>query len=163
MDERVMYLTDLDSGIQNRRQKNIKRRKNISMGKSYSAGGYIESWCTTCKLELGHTIVAMVGEIPHPVMCNTCKGTHKFRKMPSPKKSSTPSVGAKKVNVSEYLSRLNSADTTAPKPYNIKDNFEEDEIIKHPIFGIGFVAQVITLNKVKAIFSDGTKLLLQNK
>jgi len=41
---------------------------------NYTAGGHIEAWCTKCRLELGHTIVAMVANSPKKL--NAIPATH---------------------------------------------------------------------------------------
>jgi hypothetical protein len=37
-------------------------------------GGEVDAFCSSCKLVLGHTILAMVGERIAKVRCNTCAG-----------------------------------------------------------------------------------------
>ena len=56
------------------------------MTDNYSTGGYVDAWCTKCKMELGHTIIAMVDNMPKRVQCNTCGGKHNFRTGPSERK-----------------------------------------------------------------------------
>ena len=54
-----------------------------------SAGKNIESYCTKCKLNLDHTIMAMAGETIAKVRCKTCGGAHKFKSpadAPKPRK-----------------------------------------------------------------------------
>ncbi|HDH05498.1 MAG TPA: hypothetical protein ENH01_07280 [Nitrospirae bacterium] len=134
---------------------------------NYSAGGDIEAWCTKCKLELSHTIVAMVEDSPKKVKCNTCNGQHNYRLKPSEKtrtKSKNPARKTKlqKTSYNEYVSRLTGADLSIAKKYSIKGNFEQDEIIDHSKFGIGIVLSIIQSNKIKILFEDGPKLLIQN-
>ena len=134
---------------------------------NYSAGGDIEAWCTKCKLELGHTIIAMVDDSPKRVKCNTCNGQHNYRAKPSEKtrtksKNSPRKTKSQKTNYNEYISRLADRDFSDAKQYSIKGNFEEDEIIDHSKFGIGIVLSVIQINKIKILFEDGPKLLIQN-
>ncbi|MFV1975206.1 MAG: hypothetical protein ACC651_05620 [Candidatus Scalindua sp.] len=135
---------------------------------NYSAGGYIEAWCTKCRLELGHTIVAMVANFPKRVKCNTCNAQHNFRTKPSEKKrikskNSTQKIKSQEINYNESISRLTNSDRSNAKKYRIEGNFEKDEIIDHPKFGIGIVSSVIQINKIEILFKDGSKLLVQNK
>ncbi len=135
---------------------------------NYSAGGYIEAWCTKCKLELGHTIIFMVDNFPKRVKCNTCNGEHNFRTNPSEKSRTRPESPIRKTksqeaNYNEYISRLSGSDLSNAKKYSIKGNFEKDEIIDHPTFGIGMVLSVIQINKIEILFKDGPKLLIQNR
>lgn len=138
------------------------------MNNSYSAGGYIDAWCTKCKLELGHTIIAIVDNLPKKVKCNTCNAQHNFRAKPSERsrtksKSSTRKTRSKETTYEEYLSRLRGGDPANSRKYNTKGNFEKDEIIDHLSFGIGIVLSVIQVNKIRILFKDGPRLLVQNQ
>ena len=55
-------------------------------------GGEVDVFCTRCKMELGHTILAMVGQTIARVQCNTCRGQHAYRAAPGTSKprSSSP-------------------------------------------------------------------------
>jgi hypothetical protein len=48
--------------------------------KPVRAGGEIVSWCTKCKMDLMHRIVALVGDEVKRVECITCGSVHNFRK-----------------------------------------------------------------------------------
>lgn len=138
------------------------------MNENYEAGGYIESWCTKCKLELGHTIVAMVDNMPKKVKCNTCEGQHNYRAKSSETsrtklKSVTRKIRVKGAIYEEYLSRLTGGNLTRARKYSFKENYQKDEILDHPKFGVGVVLAVIQANKMEILFKDGTKLLSQNQ
>jgi hypothetical protein len=135
---------------------------------SYSVGGDIDAWCTKCKLELGHTIIAMVDNLPKRVKCNTCNAQHNFRAKPVERsraktKSSTRKTRSKETTYEEYISRLTGGDPANSRKYNTKGNFEKDEIIDHLSFGIGIVLSVIHVNKIRILFKDGPRLLIQNQ
>jgi len=138
------------------------------MTSDYSAGGYIEAWCTRCRLELGHTIVAMVAGAPRRVQCNTCNTQHNFRTKPPEKKRTKPDSlprkrSSRRKDYGEYLSRLSNLDATSARQYTTEAGFEKDEIVDHPRFGRGIVASVIQRNKVEIVFRDGPRLLVQNR
>ncbi len=135
---------------------------------TYSTGESIDSWCSKCKLELGHTIVAIVDNAPKKVKCNTCNSQHNFRSKPlskSRKKSATTSRKrkSKETTYEEYFLRLQNSDPANSRTYDSKENYKEDEIIVHLRFGIGIVLSVIQTNKLKILFKDGPKLLIQNQ
>ena len=135
---------------------------------NYSAGGYIEAWCTKCKLLLGHTIVAMVGSSPRRVKCNTCGGEHNYRAASLEKAAKTSNSVPRKTKpqgkyYSEYMARLNTADMTGVRKYSIKSGFKKDDVIDHLQFGIGIVLSVIQIDKIDVMFRDGRKLLVQNR
>jgi hypothetical protein len=140
--------------------------KDKDMNNSYSAGGYIEAWCPICNLKSGHTIIAIVDNSPKKIKCNTCDEHHNLSAKPSGKsrtktKRVTRESRSKKVMYEEYLSRL--GDPANSKKYNTKGNFEKDEIIDHLNFGIGIVLSVNQGNKIKILFKDGPRLLIQNQ
>lgn len=55
-------------------------------------GGEIDSWCTKCKLDLTHRIIAMVGDVVKKVECKTCGSHHLYR---PPKSERDRAVAAK--------------------------------------------------------------------
>jgi hypothetical protein len=135
---------------------------------NHSPGGHIVAWCTKCKLELGHTIIAVVDNLPKRVQCNTCNGQHNFRAKPSEKsriksKSSPQKTKSQKANYNEYLSRLTDCDLSNAKKYSMEGNFEKNEIIDHHRFGIGIVLSVIQFTQIEILFKDGPKILIQNR
>jgi hypothetical protein len=138
------------------------------MNKSYSVGEDVDAWCTKCKLELDHTIVAIVDNLPKRVECNTCKGKHNFRAKPArASRTKTKSPGRKvrslEAKYNEHLSRLTDDDLSNAKKYSINGTFKKDEIIDHSRFGIGIVLSIVKTNKVETLFKDGPKLLIQNQ
>lgn len=138
------------------------------MIKSYSVGDDVDAWCTKCRLELSHTIVAMVENLPKKVECNTCHGKHNYRMSPAEKKQSVSKRIPRKqkpqeAKYSEYLARLSEGNISHATAYSIKGDFKQDEFISHPKFGMGVVSSVIQPTKIEIFFKDGPKLLAQNR
>jgi hypothetical protein len=138
------------------------------MTNNYSVGGCIDAWCTKCKLELGHTIIAMVNNDPKKVQCNTCNGQHNFRTKPSEKSRPTSKPTAQKTkspeaDYNEYMSRFAGVDPSLATKYSIQGNFRSDELIDHPTFGIGIVVRILQRNKIEILFKNGPRLLIQNQ
>lgn len=137
------------------------------MTDSYKTGEYINAWCTKCKLELGHTIVAMVENVPKRVKCNTCIGEHNYRTGPADS-SRIKAIHAKRktrardTKYHEYMVRLSEAGLSSAKKYTTKGTFEKDDVVEHKKFGTGIVVSVIHLNKIEIFFKDGPRLLAQN-
>lgn len=48
--------------------------------KKPKAGGEVDAYCTRCKLDLAHRVIAMVGETVKKVECKTCGSHHLYRK-----------------------------------------------------------------------------------
>lgn len=141
-----------------------------------SAGSEIDAWCTRCKMDLGHRIVAMVGSAPKRVVCMTCGSEHNYREAKSaatkaaPKRSpriakassGAKSKSSKSVSVTrdEWEKRVRSG---APLTrYSIAETFKEDQLITHKKFGDGFVKSV-TNDKVIVVFIDGERTLVHGK
>jgi len=137
------------------------------MTKSYSAGEDIESWCTKCKLELGHTIIAMVGNLPKRVKCNTCGSEHNYRSEPAVKMSAGTRTSGQKPKPrakthKNNLTLLAEADRSRARAYSTKGTFRENDLIEHPKFGLGLVLSTAKDNKIEVIFVDGPRLLIHN-
>jgi len=129
-----------------------------------SAGKEVDSMCTKCKLELGHLIVAMVGDKIAKVKCNTCGSVHNFREAKKPvsavKKTTASKMSkdiVKKVSVSweDRVSRARGPEI----PYEMGRAFKVGDVLIHELFGKGVVLQVLT-KKCNAIFSDKERMLV---
>jgi len=137
------------------------------MTDEYTAGGEVVSWCTKCKLELGHTIVAIVDNKPKKVKCNTCNSQHNYRSKPSESGKTARRAGRKRMTpeetYQEHIIRLSGGDLSSARKYRIDEHFSVDELIDHPKFGVGVVIAIVKVNKVETLFKDGPRLLIQNQ
>lgn len=50
------------------------------MSAKLTAGGEVVSYCTKCRMDLGHRIIALVEGVPVKVECQTCGSHHKYRR-----------------------------------------------------------------------------------
>lgn len=142
---------------------------------TYRTGGEVDAFCTRCKLDLAHTILAMVGSTIARVRCNTCGGDHVFRgqkgvkepgKVPTaratkaPRSTATRSQPAKTViSFDELLAERASRPTQA---YSIRRTFALDDVVNHPTFGVGFVSGVRG-DKVDITFRGDVKTLIHGR
>jgi hypothetical protein len=138
------------------------------MNNSYSEGASIKAWCPRCNLKSDHTIIAIVDYLPKKIKCNLCDGHHNLsakqsRKSRAGSKSTTLKSKPKEATYEKYFSRLTGGDPANSIKYNIKGNFEKDQVIDHLKFGIGIVLSVIQINKIEILFKDGPRLLIQNQ
>jgi hypothetical protein len=148
--------------------------------KSLSAGSEIDSWCTKCRLDLGHRIVAMVGGAPKRVICLTCGSEHNYRAVRSnvpsgltirartetaPRSAGSPGVrAATKARAEQerydgWATRTLGKAADAFAKYSMERTFRLGELILHPKFGEGYVEQVLEGGKVNVMFRDGSKIL----
>jgi len=153
------------------------------MTEKFIVGRDCDAWCTRCKLDLAHIIVAMVDALPVQVKCNTCGGVHKYRAPKSAPKAassrrttassssrSTASKRLTKAQIAEqesarelrlrwdqHLARLADVDA---RRYSVKEAFASDEVIEHPKFGVGFVLEEVTDKRIKVLFQDAERVLV---
>lgn len=135
-----------------------------TMSKELSAGEYVESRCTKCKMDLGHTIMVMDGEKVLRVKCNTCGSEHKhkektIKKATKAKKSSTVKKAAPTKSVERRWDEAIAKATRAEKPYNMKAAFKLGDIVRHDIFGQGVVLEA-NPKKMTIIFQDKERVLV---
>lgn len=136
-----------------------------------SAGQEIDAWCTRCKMDLGHRIVAMVSDAPKRVVCMTCGSEHNYRasksdevaKAPRPR-AKTATAGPGKTGTrraiqgkAEWERRVRSGKPF--KRYTTEERFVADDLVFHKKFGEGYVVAVHE-GKVTVAFSDGERTLV---
>lgn len=146
--------------------------------KALTAGSEIDAYCTRCRMDLGHRIVAMVGGAPKRVICQTCNSEHNYREPRTLKTATTPFVRNKKSEpkptAAQRITQKARAeqerhDTWATralgKPldaftkYRMDYHFREGELVMHTKFGEGYVDAVLEGGKVSVMFRDGARTL----
>jgi hypothetical protein len=130
--------------------------------KTAKVGGDIDAYCTRCKMELGHTILAMVGTRPARVRCNTCQGEHNYRGSAAPKPRRESKATREKPVVTSWEALLANKDLSRARTYSAKEKFVADEVLSHPIFGIGLV-QEVRGDKIQVAFKADVKTLVHGK
>lgn len=134
-----------------------------------TVGKDVLSYCTKCKLNLSHTIVAMK-DTKHiaKVKCNTCKTMHAYKdpsnstKKTRTRTRATETRASKSVSVAELWMEKISTTKKKSTPYAISLKFQEGDIIDHKKFGPGIVEKVID-DKIEVIFRHEIKTLVHNK
>ena len=141
-----------------------------------SAGDTIEARCTRCRAILNHTIVAMVGERVVRVECNTCRGMHNYhplkeqtvvkegkiaapstaKKEPAPRKSKKDPEAADR---EEWQVLQPAMQIERAIAYDMKGKYRVNDLLEHPVFGLGVVKLVVVPNKIAVLFQGGKKLL----
>ena len=155
--------------------------------KKPKTGGEIDAFCTKCKLDLTHRIIAMVGDAVKRVECKTCGSHHNYRRPKSERdarmaklekrdeerRAAVSSGGGSKAAREERAARAEREQTSAWEhaiagkpssafvPYRISLHFGQGDLVKHPKFGDGVVAKVIDSSKVEILFKDGPRTMAQ--
>ena len=153
-------------------------------------GGEIDAYCTSCKADRTHRIIALDrdGKTPKKVECLSCKGHHLFRltqaqkdaaaahKRASRGDKSAPAApsrsgGAKshaaaskkreEDQVASWDRAVVGKDYAAFKPYRIDQSFAKNDLVRHSKFGDGVVLTVLDAAKVEVLFRDGPRMLAQ--
>ncbi|MBW2454520.1 MAG: hypothetical protein JRI68_08415 [Deltaproteobacteria bacterium] len=149
------------------------------MSKKPTAGGEVDAYCTKCKMDLNHRIVAMEGDTIRRVECLTCRGQHNYRRPksaePATTKKRTTKKRTTKVAVARALKAQAEAEAAllaeweqategrAPKeltPYKLSIQLSPGQLLNHKKFGPGVVYEVTDEGKAQVLFELGLKLLV---
>ena len=138
----------------------------------HRVGSDVDAYCTKCRMILGHTIIAMVGDKIARVRCNTCQGLHAYKAGPPGTKTASTRAPAEgrtrpaaarapreKAEVRPFEEIFAGRDTSDARPYSARERFANAEIISHPTFGLGLV-KAARHDKVDVIFKLGEKTLV---
>lgn len=129
------------------------------------------SYCTSCKMDLNHVIVAMKGDKIAKVQCLTCKKEHAYRVPKGATEPQAKTPRAKKAESSDEThssveaewEKLMSAHREIPgKAYSTKSRFALGDKLSHPTFGDGIVGKLIYPNKLEVIFRTDVKILIHS-
>jgi len=131
-------------------------------------GGEVDSFCTRCSMTLAHTIIAMMGGRPVKVECNTCHGVHRFRgEAPAPAGPRRSAAGARpareRAATRSFDEDLRGKNLAMARRYSPKDTYQLDQVIEHPVFGLGFVSAIRDATKVEVTFRSDVKVLVHGK
>jgi len=140
-------------------------------------GEYIDAHCLKCKLVLAHTVMYEVDGVVHKVKCRTCGAEHKYRRTglpaqkrdpedvtPKRKRAETPprATPVRSVAMEWEAHRRNLNQDITGKPYRIQDSYLVGDVIRHPVFGLGFVEKVVTSNRIEVLFREAVKSMAMN-
>lgn len=153
-------------------------------------GGEIDAFCTSCKADRTHRIIALDrdGKTPKKVECLSCKGHHLFRltqaqkdaaaahkraskgekavKVPGTRTSKAVVVASKKREedlVASWERAVAGKDYNLFRPYRIDLTFSKGDLVRHSKFGDGVVATILDAAKVEVLFRDGPRMLAQSR
>lgn len=142
-----------------------------------SVGDNIDAYCLKCKLVLTHVILFKVDGAVSRVKCKTCGAEHKYRGATPgvKKKAASGSSGAARVKKPLALKAsandaplqwdLKSRNLPPDTPilnYSIREKYKANQVIHHPVFGIGFVEKVVSDKSIFVLFSDSVRLMGMN-
>jgi hypothetical protein len=153
--------------------RSIKERTRLTINKELTAGDDIDSRCLKCKDITNHTIVALVENRVVKVQCNVCRALHNYRPVQVEKKTTVRRSGEKSGQSgrtgrssreskaeSHFRELLGGRDPVAAVRYAMTKSFIEDDLVNHPVFGLGLVTRMIPPNKIEVVFKEGSKILI---
>lgn len=135
-------------------------------------GQEIISYCSSCKLDLKHVIVAHKSGNSGPiakVKCHTCSKIHAYRHNPGTKgaeaaakrKAAGPRQKVQVIPIEvEWKELLSKAENKASLPYVPTKEFKAGDVIEHPTFGAGIVKTIKDGNKFDVMFQRDIKTLI---
>jgi hypothetical protein len=154
--------------------------------KPIKPGTEVDSWCTKCRMDLLHRIIAVHNGRIIRVECRTCGGHHNYRRpksasaaqaratgprppaqerqrtssvVPSPRK--TAAVEAEKQREASWQRAVLGQPISSFKAYRASQTFSSGDLIRHGKFGDGYIVRVIDRQKVEVMFKDGPRMLAQ--
>ncbi|MBP7340900.1 MAG: hypothetical protein PHG54_14260 [Smithellaceae bacterium] len=142
-----------------------------------SVGDSIDAYCLKCKLLLDHVVLFKVGGAVKRVQCRTCGTQHQYRPAAQADRKNTaekkPAVrktaAAKKADAAQALAGQaalawdrKTRETPPDMPirdYSLGEIYRLNDVIRHPIFGVGFVEKVVSDKSISVLFSDAVRLM----
>jgi hypothetical protein len=128
-------------------------------------GGDILTWCTRCKMDLAHVVIAMLGSAPARVQCKTCRSEHSYRKpkgvtSPRPKTERKPAQKITMRSADIWEAKLAGRHKEEVVNYSVKDTYKPGQLVQHVQFGLGIVEELKAGNKLTILFKLGERLLI---
>lgn len=144
-----------------------------------SPGDDVEAWCTRCRMNLNHRVIALVGNQIQRVHCLTCGGDHKYyppkyEKQDAPERKHLRVVSSEQPRKamqktankasSEWSTFMKEAPVDSPpRAYRLSDSYAQGDFIEHPTFGVGKVLDIVGAEKMEVVFREGRKILICNR
>ncbi len=137
-----------------------------------AVGQEIICYCSSCKLDLKHVIVAHKSGNSGPiakVKCFTCQKIHAYRNNPLSKpeggaRRTTTAAPREKVQVIpvevEWREQLSKVQNIPSQAYAPTKEFKAGDVIDHPTFGCGIVKAIKDGNKFEVLFQRDVKTLI---
>lgn len=124
-------------------------------------GQELETYCAKCKAETTHVFLGEDEDEVKRVRCSNCDQMHVLKK-PNEEEIVEPKKRPAKSKPT-YEQVIGKKKTVAYRLYNANEIFLEMEILQHPIFGMGFVSEMIGSDKIEVTFQKDKRILIHNK
>lgn len=138
----------------------------MTESKEQKIGDNIDARCAKCKDITNHTILSFkdTGKIGS-VKCVPCSYEHAYRqprkKKTGPTEPKLTAVAKKKAKAdAEFDELLSDVLPEEIITYDPTAIFKLDDVMNHPVFGLGKVMELITPDKAVIHFKEGPKVLI---
>lgn len=129
------------------------------MKATLSVGDIIDAQCSKCKRITNHIVVALVGDKPASVNCNTCGGVHRYRRAAPAVKAPKAASTAPSAKAEDWKALHSAINSIAPKDYDMEAGYRVGSVIRHPSYGLGLVQRMAGDRKMEILFESGKKVL----
>jgi hypothetical protein len=151
------------------------------MSRRLAPAAEVDAYCTKCKLDLGHRIIAMVGDLIRQVECLTCHSHHLYRQPRSAPRggpaggavrkradgsaraAAKPAQSVRSIELRRWEQAIMGRAPSAFVPYGMGLALTEGQLVRHPKFGDGVVVEVRDPGKVSILFETGLRTLAHNR
>jgi hypothetical protein len=130
-------------------------------------GSDIEAFCPKCRADTTHVVITKYEDEIRRVQCNPCGDVHSYRKPRGEMDDEPPEPLAvkkraqlKKPTFEEYLAH---AKVETARPYGFRETYANGDVVNHPKFGLGFVSELLSDDKLEITFKDGRRILVHNR
>ena len=129
-------------------------------------GSDIEAYCPKCRADTTHVVITKYEEEIRRVQCNPCGDVHSYRKPRGELDEEPPEPLAvrrrqqlKKPTWEEFFSEAQ----VPPRTYSFRETYSESDVVDHPKFGVGFVSEILSDDKLEITFRDERRILVHNR
>jgi hypothetical protein len=134
----------------------------------YEVGAEIQGFCANCKTNTPHTILTMFEGEVRSVQCNICNSSHAFRPARGDVEDDVvyEPLSVRRRLTKRKLSWQQATEGLDPKsipPYMGARRYTEGDLIRHDIFGVGYVSEEVSDTTIEATFDNAKKLLGHNR
>lgn len=130
-------------------------------------------FCPRCKRETDNVITGFIGQKIRRVRCEVCKSEYNYHRIQALKKrmDEEKSLEYDEDRVQQMQQHyyriwedlMLGRDPESARVYNIKEKYFENDLINHPVFGIGVVRAILEDYKIEVVFKNGIKILAHNR
>ena len=158
--------------------------KAASEAPTFAVGQETEAYCTRCKQDTYHTVVAMVGDKAKQVACCACNDWHRYSvprgingppvadAQPARRKVVAASTGPRRGRGRVKAAPISSAAAAdlwrealeaapgPPQEYDYRGGYAVGDVVQHPKFGLCVVQKKESPRRAIVLCKDGEKALL---